>query len=111
LARRRFCRYFKVGDAQAKLQVFLVANQHIHVLDNATHDRNGFFLSAPDVPRFGAVVQMKRSYRILQDQALLKNTSTSIAEIAYQVGFKDQAYFSRVFSKQVGVSPNEFKNG
>ncbi|PKN90546.1 MAG: hypothetical protein CVU44_23500 [Chloroflexi bacterium HGW-Chloroflexi-6] len=54
---------------------------------------------------------MKRSYRILQDQALLKNTSTSIAEIAYQVGFKDQAYFSRVFSKQVGVSPNEFKNG
>ena len=50
-------------------------------------------------------------YRILQAQALLKNTAGSIAEIAHQVGFKDQAYFSRVFSKQVGVSPNEFKNG
>ena len=49
-------------------------------------------------------------YRVLQAQALLRNTARSIADIARAVGFKDQAYFSRVFSKQVGISPNEYRN-
>jgi len=48
-------------------------------------------------------------YRILQAQALLHHTARSIAEVAHQVGFKDQAYFSRVFSKQVGQSPQAFR--
>ncbi|RPI32932.1 MAG: helix-turn-helix domain-containing protein, partial [Chloroflexota bacterium] len=49
-------------------------------------------------------------YRVLQAQALLRNTLRSIAEIAHLVGFKDQAYFSRVFSKVTGMSPNEYRN-
>ncbi|MCG2783866.1 MAG: substrate-binding domain-containing protein [Anaerolineae bacterium] len=49
-------------------------------------------------------------YRVLQAQALLRNTARSIADIARAVGFKDQAYFSRVFSKQMGISPNEYRN-
>lgn len=48
-------------------------------------------------------------YRILQAQSLLRNSSRSIAEVARLVGFKDQAYFSRVFSKQVGQSPQAFR--
>lgn len=48
-------------------------------------------------------------YRILQAQALLRNSSRSIAEVARLVGFKDQAYFSRVFSKQVGQSPQAYR--
>lgn len=49
-------------------------------------------------------------YRILQAQALLQNTQRSIADVAHLVGFKDQAYFSRVFSKQVGMSPQAFRD-
>lgn len=48
-------------------------------------------------------------YRILQAQALLRNSARSIAEVARLVGFKDQAYFSRVFSKQVGQSPQAYR--
>lgn len=48
-------------------------------------------------------------YRILQAQNLLRNTNRPISAIGRLVGFKDQAYFSRIFSKQVGVSPNEFR--
>jgi AraC-like DNA-binding protein len=40
---------------------------------------------------------------------LLHRTNDSIRSIAHQVGFKDQAYFSRVFRKQMGASPNEFR--
>ena len=49
-------------------------------------------------------------YRVLQAQLLLRNSSRSIADIARQVGFKDQAYFSRVFSKQVGQSPQAYRD-
>lgn len=34
----------------------------------------------------------------------------SISEIAYELGFKYPQHFSRLFKKQVGHSPNEFRN-
>ena len=49
-------------------------------------------------------------YRVLQSKQLLLNTTETIGAVARQVGFRDQAYFSRVFSKQVGVSPQEFRD-
>ncbi|HWR64810.1 MAG TPA: transposase [Bellilinea sp.] len=49
-------------------------------------------------------------YRILQAKALLRSTSRSITEIAHQVGFKDQAYFSRVFSRITGMTAVEYRN-
>jgi YesN/AraC family two-component response regulator len=48
-------------------------------------------------------------YRVLQSKQLLLNTTESIGVIARQVGFKDQAYFSRVFSKLVGQSPQGYR--
>ena len=49
-------------------------------------------------------------YRILQAQALLRGTSHNIAEVARLVGFKDQAYFSRVFNKQNSISPQAYRD-
>lgn len=40
----------------------------------------------------------------------LKNTSFKIKEIAYQVGFSDEHYFSSVFRSKTGMSPKEFRN-
>ena len=48
-------------------------------------------------------------YRVLQSKQLLLNTTQSVGSIARQVGFKDQAYFSRVFHKIIGVSPQRFR--
>ena len=48
-------------------------------------------------------------YRVLQSKNLLLNTTQSIGVIANQVGFKDQAYFSRVFHKVTGMSPQTFR--
>ena len=49
-------------------------------------------------------------YRILQSRHLLSNTTETIGSIARQVGFKDQAYFSRVFHKVTGVSPQGYRD-
>ncbi len=48
-------------------------------------------------------------YRILKSKSLLLNTNESIGSIARKVGFKDHAYFSRVFNKISGVSPKSFR--
>ena len=42
-------------------------------------------------------------------KALLKNTSLSIGEIAYQLGFENPPYFTRLFKNQTGQSPSAFR--
>jgi len=49
-------------------------------------------------------------YRVLQAQNLLKTTNHSIGVVAKQVGFSDGAYFSRVFHKAMGMSPQAFRD-
>ena len=39
----------------------------------------------------------------------LLNTSYSITEISYFLNFNDPAYFTRLFKKNVGVSPSDFR--
>lgn len=49
------------------------------------------------------------SFRIGEACKLLKTSTLSVAEVAYSVGFSDQFYFSRVFKKNKGVAPSQFK--
>ncbi|WP_448699388.1 helix-turn-helix domain-containing protein [Mucilaginibacter sp. AW1-3] len=48
-------------------------------------------------------------YLITEAKHLLKTADQSIAEIAYTLGFENLPYFSRLFKKEVGLSPNQFK--
>lgn len=41
---------------------------------------------------------------------LLKNTSSSIGEIAFQTGFSEQSAFSRAFKQWTGQSPMDYRN-
>ena len=48
--------------------------------------------------------------RLKHAEQMLFETELSIKEIAQKVGFSDQLYFSKVFSKHFGVSPKAFRN-
>ena len=47
-----------------------------------------------------------RMHKALQ---LINNTSLQVSDIAYQCGYADPKYFSRVFKKTTGMSPSEYK--
>lgn len=48
------------------------------------------------------------SIRLKKSASLLRAKSGNISEIAYEVGFNDPKYFSRIFKKYFGVSPSEY---
>jgi AraC-like DNA-binding protein len=39
---------------------------------------------------------------------LLTNKSLRIKEVAFKLGYSDQYYFTRIFTKQIGTSPASF---
>ncbi len=52
--------------------------------------------------------QFVRSMRLARAVELLKQDAGTVAEIAYQVGFGSQAYFTKCFHEQFGCSPKEY---
>jgi len=48
-------------------------------------------------------------FRVNQARQLLLNTGKTITEIARDVGFSDSGYFSRVFRREVGQSPTDYR--
>ncbi len=50
-----------------------------------------------------------RNYRLHRAAELLKQEAGNITEIAYQVGFSSQTYFSSSFQALFGCSPSEYR--
>lgn len=49
-------------------------------------------------------------YLIAEAKNMLIAGEQNISGIAYQLGFENPPYFSRLFKKEVGISPKEFQN-
>jgi AraC-like DNA-binding protein len=47
--------------------------------------------------------------RLTESKRLLKETSLSVSEIAYKVGYNNITHFNRVFKEKNGISPTEFR--
>lgn len=54
----------------------------------------------------GALIRLMRIQRAEQ---LLHNKAGNISEIAYQTGFNDPVYFSKLFKKFYGVTPSDYE--
>ena len=50
-----------------------------------------------------------RTIRIVRAAQLLENKGLIINEVSCMVGFNDPKYFSRCFSKQIGMSPSKYR--
>lgn len=54
-------------------------------------------------------VEYLTRYRIQRARQLLRHSPLPIGAVATSVGFEDPFYFSRVFKREVGVSPTEYR--
>jgi AraC family transcriptional activator of pobA len=54
-------------------------------------------------------IELIHIYLINEAKNLFKSEDQSVSEIAYTLGFENLPYFSRLFKREVGVSPNQFK--
>ncbi len=50
-----------------------------------------------------------RKMRLQRARQLLQTTEMNVSEIAYEVGFSDPGYFSRVFHEEFGAAPSTMR--
>lgn len=55
------------------------------------------------------IINYLQYLRIEQSKKLLLSSSLNITEIAYQVGYNDEKYYSKIFKKSVGVGPKDYR--
>ena len=55
-----------------------------------------------------SIADLIKEMRLKKAAELFKQTSMSVADVAFSVGFNDRKYFSKEFRKQFEMSPSEF---
>ena len=56
-------------------------------------------------------IELIHIYLVNEAKNRLKTDDQSVSEIAYALGFENLPYFSRLFKKETGISPNQYKKG
>jgi AraC-like DNA-binding protein len=56
-------------------------------------------------------VDLLRKARLSQAQKLLQETTLSVSEVAYQVGFASPSYFTKCYKDEFGTVPGETRKG
>ncbi|MBN2275942.1 MAG: AraC family transcriptional regulator [Bacteroidales bacterium] len=87
-------------------------NQNLNVESLARELDVGYSLFRKAFKKYTGLspVQYHLSLRLKQANYLLSNTSMSIKEIAFRLGFCSVYYFSKLFKEKTGMTPGEFRN-
>ncbi len=89
--------------------------QHFRTSKSADAYAAMLHVTAKHLNRISQSVAGKTTTAIITERVLLEAkrmliySDSNLNEIAFALGFDDYAYFSRVFTRQVGVSPRKFR--
>lgn len=56
-------------------------------------------------------IKYKQNHKMIFAKYLLEHTNLRLYEIAEKLNYEDERYFSRVFKKNIGVTPKEWREG
>jgi AraC family transcriptional activator of pobA len=119
---RQFAKFGELGKAAILGGAVGLVARYQQLIDE--HYREGWHLTRYAQALNVTIVQLRAACLAVCDQAPLKlvherilleakrnliYSARSVAEVAYQVGFEDPAYFSRFFARHVGVAPAQFR--
>lgn len=88
-----------------------MSDQNLNVDDIATRlnmSRSQFYRKLKSLTNYSPV-ELLRKLRLTKARELLTSTRKTISEVAFEVGFSDPAYFTRVFHKTYGETPTELR--
>ncbi|WP_077622623.1 response regulator [Sediminibacillus massiliensis] len=92
---------------------YMESNYHKALTLEEVADQIGissYYLSKLFKDRFQVTfVEYLTKIRLDQAKELLLDASMPLKEIALNVGYKDPNYFSRVFKKEIGISPRDYR--
>ncbi|MGB1041893.1 MAG: helix-turn-helix domain-containing protein [Tenacibaculum sp.] len=77
-----------------------------HIINQNGYDTRALFKNKIGL----SIKNLITNKKLLESKKDIAFTTKSIKEIAYGLGYKDPAYFNRVFSEQIGQSPLSFRN-
>ena len=74
--------------------------------------KNGFDAHALVKDKIGLSVRtLLSNKRLIEGKKKMAFTDKSIQEVSYEIGYKDPAYFNRVFKNSTGQTPSQFRQG
>ena len=101
------------SDLVQQLVMYLLANYTSEItLEDVARDLgySKYYISHVITSEFQCNFRnLINSYRVSMAQSLLLAGAKSISEIAYECGFKNQSSFNRIFLKQCGITPSQFR--
>lgn len=101
-------------NSMQEIQAYLLEHYQHDISLQEIADR--FFLSREYISRkfkheFNkTITDYLTKIRMEKAKQLLETSSLKIYEIAHYVGYQNEKYFSKVFKKVVGLTPNEYRN-
>jgi two-component system, response regulator YesN len=102
-------------DKNVIFEIATFLGQHYHEDITLQDIASRFFLSREYISRkFKQEFEVNLSeylgqIRMNKAKILLQNPHLRISQVAEMVGYQDEKYFSKVFKKQEGISPNEYR--
>ena len=57
-----------------------------------------------------SIIKYRNEVRLANAKAMILETDKPLSKIAADTGFENSHYFSRIFKKEVGITPSEYKN-
>ena len=110
-----------IGDAQANDSVLVQRFKALIEQNFASHWRvsqyaKALSISPTHLSRLTRAANGMSALRMIEARLMrearrnLAYTNLSISSIAYTLGFSDPAYFSRVFTRDAGISPKAFRS-
>ncbi len=103
-------------NKQQKIQIAITyirehysEDMNMAVVSNAVSMNYTFFSETFKEVTGKSFVDYVKDVRIHMAKKLLRTTGLPIAQVASQVGFKDDKHFSKTFKVETGVTPSEYK--
>lgn len=109
----------ELGKTEEERNVEMEVKKYIydHMVDNisvtdiaeALHFNSQYLMRAFKKKTDMSIVEYITNLRMETAKKILVDTNLPVKEVSGMVGYSDYAYFNRVFKKEVGCSPNQYR--